>query len=130
MTETAQASRGMLAGGKRGAAWEKERMGKMGKQTSDEEMLLKNGVLEGDQALPQEEVFQEGLSLEKFEEAAEAVKRVTLETKLVFSEKLSAQTGNKVYLKPENLQLTGAYKLREGLIIRSVPSRMRSGQRG
>ena len=112
MTETAQASRGMLAGGKRGAAWEKERMGKMGKQTSDEEMLLKNGVLEGDQALPQEEVFQEGLSLEKFEEAAEAVKRVTLETKLVFSEKLSAQTGNKVYLKPENLQLTGADKLR------------------
>ena len=87
-------------------------MGKMGKQTSDEEMRLKNGVLEGDQALPQEEVFQEGLSLEKFEEAAEAVKRVTLETKLVFSEKLSAQTGNKVYLKPENLQLTGAYKLR------------------
>lgn len=87
-------------------------MGKMGKQTSDEEMRLKNGVLEGDQALLQEEVFQEGLSLEKFEEAAEAVKRVTLETKLVFSEKLSAQTGNKVYLKPENLQLTGAYKLR------------------
>lgn len=86
MTETAQASRGMLAGGKRGAAWEKERMGKMGKQTSDEEMRLKNGVLEGDQALLQEEVFQEGLSLEKFEEAAEAVKRVTLETKLVFSE--------------------------------------------
>lgn len=54
----------------------------------------------------------EGLSLEKFEEASEIVKRVTLETKLVFSEYLSAKTGNKVYLKPENMQLTGAYKLR------------------
>lgn len=55
---------------------------------------------------------KEGLSLEKFEEASEIVKRVTLETKLVFSEQLSALTGNKVYLKPENMQLTGAYKLR------------------
>ena len=54
----------------------------------------------------------EGLSLEKFEEASEIVKRVILETKLVFSEYLSAKTGNKVYLKPENMQLTGAYKLR------------------
>ena len=52
------------------------------------------------------------LTLEKFEEASEVVKRVTLETKLVFSDFLSAQTGNKVYFKPENMQLTGAYKLR------------------
>lgn len=52
------------------------------------------------------------LTLEKFEEAAEVVKRVTLETKLVFSDFLSNQTGNKVYLKPENMQFTGAYKLR------------------
>ena len=56
--------------------------------------------------------LEEGLSLEKFEEASEIVKQVTLETKLVFSEYLSTQTGNKVYLKPENMQLTGAYKLR------------------
>lgn len=61
----------------------------------------------------QEDLYsEEGLTLEKFEEASEVVKRVTLETKLVFSEYLSAQTGNKVYLKPENMQLTGAYKLR------------------
>lgn len=59
-----------------------------------------------------EEAMEEGLTLEKFEEASEIVKNVTLETKLVFSEYLSAQTGNKVYLKPENMQLTGAYKLR------------------
>ena len=52
------------------------------------------------------------LTLEKFEEASEVVKRVTLETKLVYSDYLSSQTGNKVYLKPENMQFTGAYKLR------------------
>ena len=40
------------------------------------------------------------LTLEKFEEASEVVKRVTLETKLVYSDYLRAQTGNKVYLKP------------------------------
>ncbi|MBQ6807257.1 MAG: threonine ammonia-lyase [Lachnospiraceae bacterium] len=52
------------------------------------------------------------LTLEKFEEACEVVKQVTLETKLVYSDYFSAQTGNKVYLKPENMQFTGAYKLR------------------
>ncbi|MCH5187827.1 MAG: pyridoxal-phosphate dependent enzyme, partial [Oscillospiraceae bacterium] len=52
------------------------------------------------------------LTLEKFEEAAEKVKEVTLETKLVYSEYLSEQTGGKVYLKPENMQFTGAYKVR------------------
>ncbi len=52
------------------------------------------------------------LTLEKFEEASEIVKKVISETKLIYSEYLSIQTGNKVYLKPENMQLTGAYKLR------------------
>ena len=52
------------------------------------------------------------LTLEAFEEASECVKRVTQETKLIYSEYLSAQTGNKVYLKPENMQVTGAYKIR------------------
>ena len=52
------------------------------------------------------------LTLEKFEEASEVVKKVTLETKLVYSDFLSGQTGNRVFLKPENMQLTGAYKLR------------------
>ena len=54
----------------------------------------------------------EMLTLEKFEEASEIVKKVTSETKLIYSDFLSTQTGNKVYLKPENMQLTGAYKLR------------------
>ena len=54
----------------------------------------------------------EKLSLEKFEEAAEKVKEVTLQTNLVYSEYFSNQTCNKVYLKPENMQYTGAYKVR------------------
>ena len=56
--------------------------------------------------------MSEMLTLEKFEEASEIVKKVTSETKLIYSEFFSNQTGNKVYLKPENMQLTGAYKLR------------------
>ena len=52
------------------------------------------------------------LTLDRFEEASEVVKQVILETKLVFSDYLSKQTGNKVYLKPENMQFTGAYKVR------------------
>ena len=54
----------------------------------------------------------EMLTLERFEEASEKVKEATLPTELVYSEYLSAQTGNKVYLKPENMQFTGAYKVR------------------
>ena len=52
------------------------------------------------------------LTLEKFEEASEVVRRVTLETKLVYSDYFSQQTGAKVFFKPENLQFTGAYKVR------------------
>ena len=52
------------------------------------------------------------LTLERFEEAAEEVKKVTSETKLIYSDYFSGKTGNKVYLKPENMQFTGAYKVR------------------
>ena len=54
----------------------------------------------------------EMLTLERFEEATEIVHQVTRETKLIYSEYLSNRSGNKVYLKPENMQFTGAYKLR------------------
>ncbi len=54
----------------------------------------------------------EKLTLEKFEEASEVVQKVIQETKLVYSEYFSGQTGNKVYFKPENMQVTGAYKVR------------------
>ena len=52
------------------------------------------------------------LTLESFEEAAEIVKQVTQETKLIKSAYFSELTGNKVFLKPENMQRTGAYKVR------------------
>ena len=52
------------------------------------------------------------MTLERFEEASELVKKVTNPTKLVYSDYLSEQTGGKVYLKPENMQYTGAYKIR------------------
>ncbi len=52
------------------------------------------------------------MTLESFEEATEVVGKVIQETKLVYSEYYSEQTGNKVYFKPENMQYTGAYKVR------------------
>lgn len=52
------------------------------------------------------------MTLEKFEEACEQVKKVTLKTSLVYSEYFSKTCDNKVYLKPENMQYTGAYKVR------------------
>ena len=52
------------------------------------------------------------LTLEAFEEASELVKKVTLNTDLIYSDYWSAQNDAKVYLKPENLQRTGAYKIR------------------
>lgn len=52
------------------------------------------------------------MTLEKFEEATEVVKKVILRTKLVYSEYFSEMCNNKVYLKPENMQYTGAYKVR------------------
>lgn len=54
----------------------------------------------------------EMLTLGAFEEASKKVKEVTLETKLIESPYLSEATGNQVWLKPENMQRTGAYKLR------------------
>ncbi|MBQ3898662.1 MAG: threonine ammonia-lyase [Lachnospiraceae bacterium] len=52
------------------------------------------------------------LTLDAFEEATEVVQKVTSETKLVYSEYFSSKYGNKIYFKPENMQYTGAYKLR------------------
>ena len=62
------------------------------------------------------------MTLEKFEEASELVKKVTNPTKLVYSEYLSEETGGKIYLKPENIRF-GVH------IIRSVPSPKKRRQR-
>ncbi len=56
--------------------------------------------------------MEEKLTLKKFEEASEIVKKVTLNTSLIYSDYFSEQTGNQVYIKPENMQFTGAYKVR------------------
>lgn len=52
------------------------------------------------------------LTLKAFEEAVDTVQKVTIPTNLVYSSYFSEQSGNKVYLKPENMQVTGAYKIR------------------
>ncbi|MCI1305467.1 MAG: threonine ammonia-lyase [Lachnospiraceae bacterium] len=52
------------------------------------------------------------LTLGAFEEASELVKKVTNDTKLIYSDYFSGTCGNRVYLKPENMQVTGAYKIR------------------
>ena len=52
------------------------------------------------------------LTIDKFEEAYNTVQKVVNPTKLIYSEYFSELSGNKVYFKPENLQVTGAYKIR------------------
>ncbi|HAK58726.1 MAG TPA: threonine ammonia-lyase [Lachnospiraceae bacterium] len=52
------------------------------------------------------------LTIEKFEDAFAKVSEVVSPTPLVYSEFFSGMYGNKVYLKPENIQHTGAYKIR------------------
>lgn len=52
------------------------------------------------------------LTLKAFEEAAAKVKEVTQETKLIESPYFSEIANNRVFFKPENMQRTGAYKVR------------------
>ncbi len=52
------------------------------------------------------------LTIEAFERACSIVKEVTLPTDLIESDYFSEASGAKVYLKPENMQRTGAYKVR------------------
>ena len=52
------------------------------------------------------------LGIDDFERATEIVQKVVRPTSLVYSDFFSEQCGNKVYLKPENMQKTGAYKIR------------------
>ncbi len=52
------------------------------------------------------------LTLEDFQSAKKRVDEVILETRLIHSEAFSEECGNDVYIKPENLQKTGAFKIR------------------
>ncbi len=52
------------------------------------------------------------LTLDQFKEARSVLRGVIDDTELVHSNYFSDLCGNEVYLKPENLQVTGAYKIR------------------
>lgn len=52
------------------------------------------------------------LELKRFEEARDRLKGVIKETKLIYSDTFSMESDNEVYIKPENLQVTGAFKIR------------------
>lgn len=47
-----------------------------------------------------------------FMEARERLSTVTVKTKLIHSDVFSQECGNDVYIKPENLQITGSFKVR------------------
>ena len=50
--------------------------------------------------------------LESFIKAKERLSKVLLETHLIYSPIFSKESGNKVFIKPENLQKTGSFKIR------------------
>ena len=52
------------------------------------------------------------LTLKEFKEARSVLSGVIRNTSLVYSTAFSKATGNHVYIKPENMQVTGAYKIR------------------
>ncbi|MEE0965785.1 MAG: threonine ammonia-lyase [Bacilli bacterium] len=52
------------------------------------------------------------LKLESFQQAKERLDNVLLPTPLIYSEAFSKECKNQVFLKPENLQRTGAFKIR------------------
>lgn len=52
------------------------------------------------------------LTIEKFRAARDLLSGIILNTNLIYSPYFSKTTGNSVYFKPENMQVTGAYKVR------------------
>ncbi len=52
------------------------------------------------------------MTIDSFKKAREVLQGVIRETRLIYSTSFSASCGNQVYLKPENMQVTGAYKIR------------------
>jgi threonine dehydratase len=51
-------------------------------------------------------------SIDDFRDARDVLNNVLLRTNLIYSRYFSGATGNKVYLKPENMQITGSFKVR------------------
>ncbi|AKA68334.1 threonine ammonia-lyase [Clostridium scatologenes] len=58
---------------------------------------------------------KECLTLGDVKEARERIKDICVNTKLIYSSEFSRESRNEVYIKPENLQITGAFKLRGAL---------------
>lgn len=52
------------------------------------------------------------LQFEEIEAARKRLKGISAKTNLVYSPVFSNEYGNEIYIKPENLQVTGAYKIR------------------
>ena len=52
------------------------------------------------------------LTLKEFKQARSVLSGVILNTNLIYSKSFSKAAGNHVYIKPENMQVTGAYKIR------------------
>lgn len=52
------------------------------------------------------------MTLDKFKKAGNVIQAVTHQTNLIHSPSFSKKSGNNVYFKPENMQVTGAYKIR------------------
>ena len=52
------------------------------------------------------------MKLQDFTTAREHLQKVLLPTHLIYSPIFSEESGNQIYIKPENLQKTGAFKIR------------------
>ena len=52
------------------------------------------------------------MTLTEFRQARDLLSGVLSDTSLIYSPHFSQQCGGQVYLKPENVQVTGAYKVR------------------
>ena len=52
------------------------------------------------------------MTIDKFAQARECLRGIIKDTGLIYSDYFSHCCGNEVYLKPENMQVTGAYKVR------------------
>ena len=68
------------------------------------------------------------LKLEDFKAAKKRVDEVIDETRLIHSEAFSNECGNDVYIKPENLQKTGAFKISNAIV--PCPSIISSSSKG
>lgn len=70
----------------------------------------KNGMIKNN--ISRKELMSPMMTLEDFKAARKVLDGVISPTHLVYSSAFSEATGNQVYLKPENMQITGAYKIR------------------